>query len=52
MYNRTGKNSILVTNSQGGGPGWTAALHTDYIVAIVAIKPGGEPGTNSEDTKL
>ena len=25
VYERTGKDSILVTHSQGGGPGWTAA---------------------------
>lgn len=30
VYNRTGKNSILVTHSQGGGPGWTAAQYTDH----------------------
>lgn len=26
VYERTGKNSILVTHSQGGGPGWTAPM--------------------------
>lgn len=41
VYERTGKNSILVTHSQGGGPGWTAARYTDHIAAIVAIEPGG-----------
>ena len=45
VYNRTGKDSILVTHSQGGGPGWTAAKYTDHIAAIVAI----EPGADSED---
>lgn len=24
VYERTGKDSILVAHSQGGGPGWTA----------------------------
>lgn len=43
VYERTGKNSILVTHSQGGGPGWTAVQYTDHIAAIVAIEPGGAP---------
>lgn len=49
VYARTGENSILVTHSQGGGPGWTAARYTDHIAAIVAIEPGGAPATDSED---
>lgn len=49
VCNRTGKDSILVTHSQGGGPGWTAAKYTDHIAAIVAIEPGGAPGADSED---
>lgn len=40
VYERTGKNSILVTHSQGGGPGWTAAKYTEHIAAIVAIELG------------
>ncbi|NOU77489.1 alpha/beta hydrolase [Paenibacillus sp. LMG 31459] len=51
VYTRTGKNSILVTHSQGGGPGWTAARYTDHIAAIVAIEPGGAPAADSEDYK-
>ena len=51
VYNRTGKNSILVTHSQGGGPGWTAAGYTDHIAAIIAIEPGGAPATDSKDYK-
>ena len=49
VYERTGKNSILVTHSQGGGPGWTAAQYTDHIAAIVAIEPGGAPAVGSTD---
>ena len=49
VYERTGKNSILVTHSQGGGPGWTAAQYTDHIAAIVAIEPGGAPSADSLD---
>lgn len=49
VYERTGKDSILVTHSQGGGPGWTAAQYTDHIAAIVAIEPGGAPAADSAD---
>lgn len=49
VYARTGQNSILVTHSQGGGPGWTAAAYTDHIAAIVAIEPGGAPSSDSDD---
>ncbi|MGN0253626.1 MAG: alpha/beta fold hydrolase [Lachnospiraceae bacterium] len=51
VYERTGKNSILVTHSQGGGPGWTAAQYTDHIAAIVAIEPGGAPFAESDEYK-
>lgn len=51
VYNRTGKNSVLVTHSQGGGPGWTAAKYTQHIAKIVAIEPGGAPGADSDDFK-
>lgn len=51
VFAMTGKKSILVTHSQGGGPGWTAAKYTDHIAAIVAVEPGGAPGTDSEDFK-
>lgn len=32
--------SILITHSQGGGPGWWAAIKSDYVKAIVAYEPG------------
>ncbi|WP_125143398.1 alpha/beta hydrolase [Clostridium transplantifaecale] len=48
-YERTGKESILVTHSQGGMPGWEAARYTDHIAAIVAIEPGMAPAVDSED---
>ncbi len=47
VYARTGKDSILVTHSQGGLPGWTAAQYTDHIAAIIAIEPGGAPAADS-----
>ena len=49
VYARTGKDSILVTHSQGGLPGWTAAQYTDHIVAIIAIEPGGAPAADSAE---
>lgn len=47
-YEKTGKDSILVTHSQGGMPGWDTALYTDHIAAIVAIEPGMAPALDSE----
>ncbi len=49
VYERTGKDSILVTHSQGGMPGWETARYTDHIAAIVAIEPGMAPMVGSED---
>ena len=49
VYERTGKDSILVTHSQGGMPGWEAARYTDHIAAIIAIEPGMAPMVDSED---
>lgn len=49
VYEKTGKNSILVTHSQGGMPGWEAARYTDHIAAIVAIEPGIAAVVDSED---
>ena len=31
---------ILVTHSQGGGPGWLTAIKTDKVKGIVAFEPG------------
>ena len=31
---------ILVTHSQGGGPGWHAAIESDKVRAIVSYEPG------------
>lgn len=49
IYEMTGKDSILVTHSQGGMPGWETARYTDHIAAIVAIEPGIAPVVDSED---
>ena len=49
VYERTGKDSILVTHSQGGMPGWETVRYTDHIAAIVAIEPGMAPEVDGED---
>ena len=33
-------NTILVTHSQGGSPGWLAAMKSENIKAIIALEPG------------
>ena len=48
IYDRTGQDSILVTHSQGGLPGWEVPLYTDHVAAIVAIEPGGAPQVDSD----
>ncbi len=49
VYEKTGKDSILVTHSQGGMPGWEAARYTDHIAGIVAIEPGIAAEVDSEE---
>ena len=48
IYERTGQDSILVTHSQGGLPGWEVPQYTDHVAAIVAIEPGGAPQVDSD----
>ena len=48
VYARTGMDSILVTHSQGGLPGWEVPRYTDHVAAIVAIEPGGAPQVGSD----
>ena len=49
VYDMTGKDSILVTHSQGGRAGWLVPKYTDHVAAIVAIEPGGAPEAGSEE---
>lgn len=49
VYEKTGKDSMLVPHSQGGRAGWPTAKYTDHIAAIVAVEPGGAPEVDSED---
>lgn len=46
--NVTGQESILVTHSQGGLPGWEVPRYTEHVAAIVAIEPGGAPQADSD----
>ena len=39
LFNKVGP-GILVTHSQGGGPGWTTAIKSKNVRAIVAYEPG------------
>ena len=39
LFDKTGP-GILVTHSQGGGPGWLTAIKTQKVRAIVAYEPG------------
>lgn len=48
---RTGKKALVVTHSQGGGAGWTAARYTDNIAGIIAIEPGNAPSEDSDEFK-
>lgn len=52
VYEKTGKNSVLVTHSQGGRPGWGVPRYTEHVAAIVAIEPGAAPAVDSDDYRL
>lgn len=52
VYEITGKNSILVTHSQGGRAGWLVPKYTDHIAAIIAIEPGGAPADDTEEYRV
>ena len=51
-FEMTGKNSILVTHSQGGRAGWLVPKYTDHVAAIVAIEPGGAPSSDTEEYRV
>lgn len=52
VYEMTGKDSILVTHSQGGRAGWLVPEYTDHVAAIVAIEPGGAPSSDTEEYQV
>jgi hypothetical protein len=39
LFNKIGP-GILVTHSQGGGPGWLTAMKSPNVRAVVAYEPG------------
>lgn len=39
IFDKSGE-GILVTHSQGGGPGWYTAIKSDKVKAIIAYEPG------------
>ena len=39
LFDKTGP-GILVTHSQGGLPGWTAAVRSSNVKAVVSYEPG------------
>lgn len=49
VYERTGKDAILVTHSQGGRAGWLVPQYTDHVAAIAAIEPGGAPAADTAE---
>lgn len=38
LFNKIGE-GILVTHSQGGGPGWSTAIKNDKVKAVIAYEP-------------
>ena len=46
VFEMTGKNSILVTHSQGGIAGWDTVLYTQHVASIIAIEPGFAPSSD------
>lgn len=39
VFDKAGE-GILVTHSQGGGPGWLTAIKSDKVKAVIAYEPG------------
>lgn len=42
VLDRTG-NSVLITHSAGGGPGWLAAIRNPHVKGVIALEPGTFP---------
>ena len=49
VYEMTGKDSVLVTHSQGGRAGWLVPKYTAHVASIIAIEPGGGPVVETEE---
>lgn len=49
VYEKTGRDAVLVTHSQGGRAGWLAAKYTKHIAAVIAVEPGNAPVKGSAE---
>ena len=47
VINRTG-DSVLVTHSAGGGPGWLTAIRNPHVKGVIALEPGTFPFPKGE----
>lgn len=47
LFEKTG-NGILITHSQGGGPGWETAMKSEKVKGIISYEPGAFPFPEGE----
>lgn len=47
VFEKSG-DGILVTHSAGGGPGWTTAIKSEKVKAVIALEPGTFPFPENE----
>ncbi|MGN0953833.1 alpha/beta hydrolase [Dialister sp.] len=40
--------SVLITHSAGGGPGWETAMHSSHVKGVIALEPGTFPFPEGE----
>ena len=48
VFERAG-DGVLVTHSQGGGPGWAAAIASPHVKGVIALEPGTFPFPKGEE---
>ena len=48
VFERAG-DGVLVTHSQGGGPGWAAAMASPHVKGVIALEPGTFPFPKGEE---
>lgn len=47
VFDKAGE-GFLITHSAGGGPGWTTAIKSDKVKAVIALEPGTFPFPKGE----
>lgn len=47
LFEKTG-NGILITHSQGGGPGWETAMKSEKVRGVISYEPGAFPFPEGE----